>query len=235
MRELRIVAHLLGELAHVIVHRLAQVLRQLLDLLVGRAAVERLLQRVLRRAQRLVDIGDIAVLDGDGERPHAGDHRAQRIVGVRGLELAGDRAQAEILPGLRHEQFGRDQERIERGEHVAIAVGVERQDAALLDQRPRQGLGEQPLRQPRLERLALALIAGLVLCGQRQRDVGAGIGIFAQILHGLAYAVAGAGVRQRQREFRRLEQRPRLLGACSGVDWASVLRATTWACASVTP
>ena len=84
---LRIVAHLLGELAHEIIQRRAQILGELLDLLVAGAALQRLLQRVLRRAQRLVDIGDVAVLDGDGERPQAGDHLAQRIVGAGGLEL----------------------------------------------------------------------------------------------------------------------------------------------------
>ena len=80
----------------------------------------------------------------------------------------------------------------------------------MLDQRPRQGLGEQPLRQPHVERLALALIAGLVLRRQGQRHVGAGIGVFAEILHGLADAVAGARIRQHQRKLRRLEQRARL-------------------------
>ncbi len=55
----------------------------------------------------------------------------------------------------------------------------------------------------------LALIAGLVLGRQRQRDVGAGIGILAEILHGLADAVAGPRIRQHQRKLRRIEQRPR--------------------------
>ena len=86
-QRLRIVAQLLGELAHEIVQRRAQILGELLDLLVAGAAFQRLLERVLRRAQRLVDIGDVAVLDGDGERPQAGDDLAQRIVGAGGLEL----------------------------------------------------------------------------------------------------------------------------------------------------
>ena len=58
--------------------------------------------------------------------------------------------------------------------------------------------------------VADALVAGFVLGGQRQRDLGAGIGVFAQILDGLADAVAGPRIRQHQRELRRLEQRPRL-------------------------
>ena len=114
------------------------------------------------------------------------------------------------MTGLRREQFRRDHQRVERGIDLRSLVGVERQDAALLDQGPRQRLGEQPLRQPHVERLALALIAGLVLCRQGQRHVGAGIGVFAEILHGLADAVAGARIRQHQRKLRRLEQRARL-------------------------
>ena len=68
---LRIVAELLGELSQEIVERRAQILRELLDLLVACAAFQRLLERFLRRAQRLVDIADVAVLDGDRERPEA--------------------------------------------------------------------------------------------------------------------------------------------------------------------
>ena len=49
---------------------------------------------------------------------------------------------------------------------------------------------------------SLALVAGLVLGRQRQRHVGAGIGILAQVLDGLADAVTGADVRQHQRELR---------------------------------
>ena len=79
---LRIVAQLLGELAQEIVQRGAQIVGELLDLLVAGAAFQRLLERLLRRAQRLVDIGDVAVLDGDGERPQAGDDLAQRVVGA---------------------------------------------------------------------------------------------------------------------------------------------------------
>ena len=80
----------------------------------------------------------------------------------------------------------------------------------MLDQGARQRFCEQPLRQPHVEGLALALIAGLVLGRERQRDVGAGIGVFAEILHRLTDAVTGTRIRQHQRKLRRLEQRPRL-------------------------
>jgi hypothetical protein len=224
---LRIVAQLFGELAHEIIQRRAQVLGELLDLFVAGAVFQRLLERVLRGAQGLVDIGDVAILDGDGERPQAGDDLAQRIVGTRGLELPRDAVEAEIVAGLGHEQFRRDHQRVQRVIDLAVLIGVERQNAALLDQRPRQGLGEQPLRQSQVERLAASLIAGLVLGRQGQRDVGAGIGILAEILDGLADAVAGPRIRQHQRKLRRLEQRPRfgaILRGAAGRKHAPALR-----------
>ena len=205
---LRIVALLFGELAHEIVQRRAQVFGELLDLLVAGAALQRLLERLLGGPQRLVDVGDIAVLDGDGERPQRGDDLAQSGIGAGGLQLPRHAVETEILAGLGREQMRRDHQRIERGIDLPDLIGVERQNAALLDQRPRQRLGEQPLRKPHVERLALALIAGLILRRQGQGDVGAGIGIFGEILDGLPDAVAGPGVRQRQRKLRRVEQRP---------------------------
>ncbi len=207
---LRIVALLLGELAHEVLHRLAQILGELLDLLVAGAALQGLLKRVLRGAQRLVDVGDVAVLDRHRERPQAGHDLAQGIVGARRLELPRHAVEPEILPGLRHEQLRRDHQPVERSIDVRVPVGVEREDAALLDQRARQRLGEQPLRQAHVEGFAPGLVAGLILGGQRERDVGAGVRVFAEILDRLAEAVAGARVRQHEGELRRLEQRTRL-------------------------
>ena len=218
---LRIVAQLFGELTHEIIQRRAQVLGELLDLFVAGAAFQRLLERFLRGTQGLVDIGNVAILDGDGERPQAGDDLAHGVVGAGGLELPRDAVQAEILAGFRHEQFRRDHQRIERRIDLRVLIGVERQNAALLDQRPRQGFGEQPLRKPHVEWLAAALIAGLVLRRQGQGDVGAGIGILAEILDGLPDAIARPRIRKHQRKLRRIEQGPRLgrtLRCVTGTD-----------------
>ena len=84
-------------------------------------------------------------------------------------------------------------------QHVVLGVGVERQIAALLDQRARQRLGERPLRQPHLVRRRAALVAGLVARDERHRHVDAGPGMLGQILGGLAGAGAGARLRQHQR------------------------------------
>ena len=88
-------------------------------------------------------------------------------------------------------------------------IGVEREIAALLDQRARQRLGEDALGQAERERLALALVAALVMGDQRHRHFGAGPGMIGQILDGLADAVPGARLRQHQREIRRPVQRTR--------------------------
>ena len=204
---LRIVAQLFGELAHEFVERSPQVLGQLLDLFIAGAAFQRLLQRVLRRAQCFVDIGDVAVLDHHGERPQAGDNFAQRRVIPGGIQLPRDAVETEILAGLGCKQFGRDHQGVQRGIDVPVLIGIERQNPALLDQRPRQRLGEQPFRKPHVKRFTAALIAGLVLGRQRQRDVGAGIGILAEILYSLADAITGTRIWKHQRKLRRVEQR----------------------------
>ena len=233
---LRIVLQLLGQLAHEIVERRTQIFGELLDLLVAGAALQCLFQGLLRRAQRLLDVADIAVLDRHRQRPQIADHLAQAIVAARAFELVRHGEQAEILPGLRREHLRLDQQRIEGREHRAVLVGVERQNSPLLDQRARQRLGEQPLRQPHVVRFALGLVAGLIACGQRQPHVGAGIGILGQILHGLADTVAGAGIRQHQGELRRLEQRPAAVAfAPSAPLPPSVARALNLPWASVTP
>src|SRR5579872_3495899 len=215
-QRLRIVAKLFGELADKIIERRAQILGELLDLFVTGAALQRFLERVLRRAKRLVDIGDVAILDRHRERPHARDNPAQSIVGMRLFELPRDTAQAEILANFRHEQFRRDQQRLQRIDDLGTLVGIERQRATLLNQRARQRLGEQTFGQAHIEGLAMPLIAGLILGRQRQPDVGAGVRIFAEVLDGLAHAVTGADIRQHQRELRRFKQRPRVARAVPG-------------------
>src|SRR5262249_27800026 len=86
-------------------------------------------------------------------------------------QLPEDRAQAEIDVALYVELFGRQGERIERGEHARLGVGVERQYPPLLDQRACDRLGERPLRQAEFERLAVAFVARLVGCGQNDGHV----------------------------------------------------------------
>ena len=86
-------------------------------------------------------------------------------------QLPEDRAQAEIDVALHVEALGRQRERVERGEHAGLGLGVEREDAPLLDQRARHRLVERPLRQLQFERLALALVAGFVAGDERHRPL----------------------------------------------------------------
>ena len=94
---LRVLAHLLGQRLHELVERGAQLVGELLDLLVGRAALQRLAQRFLRGAQRGLGVGELAVLDRHRHRPQPRHHVAQLIVGLGAGELQEDRAQAEIM------------------------------------------------------------------------------------------------------------------------------------------
>ena len=204
---LRIFPHLLRQRLQVLVHRGAQLIHQLFQLFVAGAAFERLAQGVLRLAQRQFGLRNVAVLELHRHVPHARHHLAQLVVAASVGEVEIDRAQAEIDRCLGREAFRRDGERVERGEHQRLRIGIERQDAALLDQGARHRLDEDALRKLQLGRLAAALVAGLVARDQRHRNHGAGPGMGGEVARGLRRAAAGARLRQRERKFRRFEQR----------------------------
>ena len=208
-RQLLIIFQLLRQSLHVAGHRLAQLVHQLLDLVVAGAARERLLQRGFGVAQRVLRVGHVAVLDGDRHLPEPRRHVAQFVVGFGAHQLPEDRAQPEIDAGLRREFLRRDGERIERGDDLRPRIGVHRQIAPLFDQRPRQGLDEDALRQAERQRIALADIAALVMGDERHRHFGAGPGMVGEILDGLADAVPGSRLRQHQRKLRRAVERMR--------------------------
>ena len=153
---------LVGTLLHVLVlpgGAVAQLLllAQEVAQLLRRHAPERFLQRLLRRAQRRFGVRHVAVFEVDRHVPHAGHDIAQLIVGLGAGELPEDRAQAQIGILLHLEFFGREGERIERGEDERLRVGVKGEISPLLDERARQRLAERPLRQAELERRATAL------------------------------------------------------------------------------
>ena len=123
------------------------------------------------------------------------------------IEVVIDRTQAQIDACLRRKAFRSDSERIERGEHCRLALGVEREVSALLDQGPCQRLDKDALRQLQLARLAAALIAGLVAGGERQHHIGAGPRMLGQIMRRLRGARACPLLRQDERIIGRAEQR----------------------------
>src|SRR5262245_31111459 len=212
---LRILAHLLRQRLHELVERGTQLVGEPLDLLITGAALQRLAQRFFRRAQSLLSIGDAAILQMHGHVPHARDDVTQLIVALGARQLPEDRAQAEIDVALHVELFGRQGERIERGEHARLRIGVERQYPPLLDQRARDGLGERPLRKAEFERLALAFVARLVARGQNHCHVAASPRMLGQIFGALSDAVFGARLRQHQREVGRVVERSRRMAVGS--------------------
>ena len=200
---LRILARFLGERLHELVHGGAQIIHQFFKLFVAGAALQRLAQRILCLPQRLFGLRDIAVLDLQGHRPHARDHVAQRVVAFGVAQIEKQRTQAEIDAEFRREAFRREGQHVERGQHQRLVVGVERQDAALLDQSARDRLDEDALRQEHIGRFAAAFIAGLVARDQGEHDLGAGQRMLGQILSGLRDAGARTRLRQGQRKIRR--------------------------------
>ena len=148
------------QLVEELVHRLLQLIHQLLDLLVRGAAVERILQGLLGRAQRHLRIADPAFLQpqrrlpqhvlGPGNlgaglvlhQPPPGDAQRQSDDGV---VVVGGRVIADGEQPARHRE---------------ALVGCQRQLAALLDDRLGDGIGEDPRRQDHVDGLGLAGLAG---------------------------------------------------------------------------
>ena len=77
--EVRVLLRALGEFAQEFVHRLAQLLHELVDFLVAGAALERVLQRLLRLAKPLLGGREVALLDAERDFPEIGDDVAQRV------------------------------------------------------------------------------------------------------------------------------------------------------------
>src|SRR6476646_8831831 len=206
---LRVLAHLLRQGLQELVERSAQLVGELLELLVARAALQRLTQRFLRRAQGLLGIGDAAVLEMHRHVPHARNDVAQLVIAFCTRQLPEDRAQTEIDVALHVEALRRQGERIEGSEDVGLSVAIERKRPPLLDQRTRHRLRERPLRQAEFEPRALAFVAGLVARGQDHGHVHARPRMLRQILGALSGAVLRARLRQHQRKIRRIVERAR--------------------------
>jgi hypothetical protein len=204
------VAHgLLGELAHQPVHGLAQVLRQAADLLLRGAALDGLAQALGGLGHGPLGLGDVAVLHAHGDVPeivHDLDER-RVVAGADEAEIGG--AQAEIDRRLHAEAVGSRRDRLQGAGDPRGGVGVEGEDAALLDEGARHRLGEGAGRQGAVDRLREALVAGVVLRAQLHRHLQAGEGMGDEVTRRLAVALAGAGLRQGERQGRQVGQGPR--------------------------
>ena len=160
---MRILRALIGVLRHLVreaPRRLAQVLHQLLDLLVARAALERLAQGLLGGAQVALGLRRVAVLDLLGHRPQQGCDIEEIRVAARLIERRPRLLQAEIDVRRRVEQFRRHAQAVERGlDARPLMVRVEDQIAPLFDERARQRVVERPLRKRDFDRRASAALA----------------------------------------------------------------------------
>ena len=115
---------------------------------------------------------------------------------------------------------GRQGERGENlGQLAALVVGVENEFAPLFDQGAGERVAKRALGQGELLRLALAGLAGRVGCAQRQLAFGARPRAFRQVDGRARLADAARPVRQRQREFRRLDEMM-LFRAARGIERA---------------
>jgi hypothetical protein len=200
--------HPLGELAQELVHGLAQLVHEALDLVRAGVAVHGLAQAVLRGAQLPLGITEVAVLDLDRHGPEPVRDLHELGIALRPAQPLGCGPQAhEHAPFLR-EGVGRDQERVEGDLHPAPVVGVEHQLAALFHERLREGLGEGPLRQGEVDGGAAPLLAGVVLGDERQLHPRPGPGMAGEVdrrlvsasseeVSGIATGRVGAGTRVR--------------------------------------
>ena len=96
--------HFLGHRLQIAVERLAQLLHQALDLLVGRALGERFLELLLQPAQVALGEREIAVLDAQRGVPQQLRHGGDRLLAVVGAQPLLRHAQPEIDDAVIAEQ-----------------------------------------------------------------------------------------------------------------------------------
>jgi hypothetical protein len=196
-RHVRILFHLLGERLDELVHGRAQLVHQPLEFLVAGAAVEGVAQCLLGILKTRRRVGHVALLKHGRVGPHLLDHLAQSVVAVGLRQLPEQRPQAEIVAELRHELVRGHGERVEGDQHPVAVSGVEGELAPLLDDGTGELLGKRTLGQAEGVRRAGPHVVGFVAGRERHDDLGAGPGVIAQVLRGLAGAVADPRLRQR--------------------------------------
>ena len=200
--KVRVLLRPLGELAQEFVHRRAQLLHELVDFLVAGAAFERILQRLLRLAKTLLGGRQVAVLDAERDLPEIGDDVAQRLVVLGRLQPRARAHQHQIVGHVVERVLRPERDRVHQVEHVPLLVGVERQDAALLDHRPGERIGERPLRQDDRLGLAPRLMSGVVDRLQRQLGLRAGPDMLGEVARRLGGGALCAAAGQGRAAFR---------------------------------
>ena len=145
----RVLLRLFRELAHVIVHRLAKLLHELGDFLVGRAVLHRLRETLLRPAEPLERIREIALLHEKRDVPQDRRHFVaglfgQRAVIRRRLEAADQDAELEVGRLLGEHLLGLVGDRPQHRGHPGGIVARPQKVAALFDDGLRERVEEPP-------------------------------------------------------------------------------------------
>ena len=147
--------HLLGERVEIVVEGLAKLVHQARQLLVAGIVGQRLLERLLQFAQLAAGERQAAVLEVERSLPH----QLQNLVD-RGLVLAehqprGHGAQGHEHRGIVLEALRHVAEAVHRGRDPFALIRLIREQAALLDDRTRDRMGEVAGRQHEPADLAL--------------------------------------------------------------------------------
>ena len=173
---LRIAPRLLGQRLQEFLHGLAELLGEPGDLLVGGAVLQRLAERLLRVAERLRGERQVAVLDAEGDAPEiVDDARGARRRSARSMQAVIGAAERQIVAEIvdacsRARRSARRARRRPAGAALASSASLARcsTTARASGSVKRRG-GER-----QLDRLAPALLLGLVAGDQRHQHLGAG-------------------------------------------------------------
>lgn len=115
------VLHPPGHFLHELVQRLAQFLHQAGNLLIGRVALERLLQGFLGCAQVPRDVRQVAILDEKRHLPEHVHDRTQRVVVTGQPQPVGGRAQPQVNRRRHIEHIRRQRQQFQRPPDRALA------------------------------------------------------------------------------------------------------------------
>ena len=199
----QLLAQLLGERLEEPVERLLQLAHQALDLLVVRAARERLHQRLLDLAEVALGDGELALLDVQGGIPQQlldlADGSARGIVDQPPLGRPDGQRHHHVVEIVIRPVVDLAQ----RADHRKPGGGIEGQLLAQLHQGARHRVVEDPLGQDRARRVALAALAERVARHQADLDRQAGPGVRRQVVEAHALGAREADAGQGQVQFHR--------------------------------